>query len=92
MTSYIEKIKEVSARLLKDCKVDVVIGFRRGTVPMMNEPYFARTEQDIQNLVWDSNCGINLANYLTDRKEKKSGLLPKDAIPETSSPISSKTR
>jgi ferredoxin len=21
-------------------------------------------------LVWDSNCGINLANYLTDRKEK----------------------
>jgi ferredoxin len=70
MTSYIEKIKEVSARLLKECKVDVVIGFRRGTVPMMNEPYFARTEQDIQNLVWDSNCGINLANYLTDRKEK----------------------
>ena len=70
MTSYIEKIKEVSARLLKECKVDVVIGFRKGTVPMMNEPYFARTEQDIQNLVWDSNCGINLTNYLTDRKEK----------------------
>jgi formate dehydrogenase (coenzyme F420) beta subunit len=21
-------------------------------------------------LVWDGNCGINLANYLTDRKEK----------------------
>ena len=70
MTSYIEKIKEVSERLLKECKVDLVIGFRKGTVPMMNEPYFARTEQDIQNLVWDGNCGINLANYLTDRKEK----------------------
>jgi len=50
--------------------VDVVIGFRRGTLPMMNEPYFAKTPQDLQNLVWDSNCGINLANYLTNRSEK----------------------
>ena len=70
MTSYTEKIREVSARLLKECKVDMVIGFRRGTLPMMNEPYFAKTPQDVQNLVWDSNCGINLANYLTDRTEK----------------------
>jgi len=70
MTSYIENIREISARLLKECKVEVVIGFRRGTLPMMNEPYFAKTPQDLQNLVWDSNCGINLANYLTNRSEK----------------------
>ena len=70
MTSYIEKIREISARLLKECKVDMVIGFRQGTLPMMNEPYFARSPQDLQNLVWDSNCGINLANYLTNRTEK----------------------
>ena len=70
MKSYIEKIKEVSERLLKEGKVDSVIGFRKGTVPMMNEPYIAKTPQDVHNLVWDSNCGINLANYLTDRKEK----------------------
>jgi len=70
MTGYIDKIKEISAKLLKECKVDVVIGFRKGTVPMMNEPYFAKTPEDVQNLVWDSNCGINLANYLTDRTEK----------------------
>jgi formate dehydrogenase subunit beta len=70
MTSYIEKIREISARLLQECKVDVVIGFRQGTLPMMNEPYFAKTPEDLQNLVWDSNCGINLANYLTNRTEK----------------------
>ena len=70
MTSYIEKIREISARLLQECKVEVVIGFRQGTLPMMNEPYFARTPEDLQNLVWDSNCGINLANYLTNRTEK----------------------
>ena len=70
MTSYIEKIREISAGLLKECKVDVIIGFRQGTLPMMNEPYFAKTPEDLQNLVWDSNCGINLANYLTNRTEK----------------------
>jgi formate dehydrogenase subunit beta len=70
MLSYIDKIKETSARLLKDCSVEMVIGFRKGTVPMMNEPHFAKTAEAVDKLVWDSNCGINLANYLTNRQEK----------------------
>jgi ferredoxin len=70
MISYTDKIKKISAKLLKDCTVEMVIGFRKGTVPMMNEPHFVKTPEDVDNLVWDSNCGINLANYLTDRKEK----------------------
>jgi formate dehydrogenase (coenzyme F420) beta subunit len=70
MLAYINKIKEISDRLLKEQKVDLIIGFRKGTIPMMNEPCFAKTSSDVKNLVWDSNCGINLANYLTNRKEK----------------------
>ena len=70
MLAYIDKIKEISRRLLQEGKVDMVIGFRKGTVPMMNEPCFVKTPEDVANLVWDSNCGINLANYLTNRKEK----------------------
>jgi formate dehydrogenase subunit beta len=70
MLNYIDKIREISKRLLHDCSVEMVIGFRRGTVPLMNEPHFARTPTDVDKLVWDSNCGINLANYLTDRQEK----------------------
>ena len=70
MLSYIDKIKEISRRLLKEAKVDMVIGFRKGTLPMMNEPCFVKTVEDVDNLVWDSSCGINLANYLTNRKEK----------------------
>lgn len=70
MLSYIEKIREISTRLLKECRVEMVIGFRKGTVPMMNEPHFARSVEDVQKFVWDSNCGINLCNYLTDRREK----------------------
>jgi len=70
MLAYINKIKEISDRLLQEQKVDLIIGFRKGTIPMMNEPCFAKTASDVKNLVWDSNCGINLANYLTNRKEK----------------------
>jgi ferredoxin len=70
MIGYIDKIKEISKVLLEDGKVDMVIGFRKGTVPMINEPFAAKTAADVDSFVWDSGCGINLANYLTNRKEK----------------------
>ena len=70
MLSYTEKIRDIAGRLLQSGAVEMVIGFRAGTVPMMNEPHFAKTPAEAQRLVWDSHCGINLANYLTDRKEK----------------------
>lgn len=70
MIGYIKKIREISERLLRDCQVEMVIGYKKGTVPMMNEPYAAKSVEDVANLVWDSSCGINLANYLTNRKEK----------------------
>ena len=70
MLEYIDTIREIAEKILKDGTVEMVIGFRKGTVPLMNEPHFVQKPEDVKNLVWDSNCGINLANYLTDRKEK----------------------
>lgn len=70
MLTYGEKIREVSQRLLKEGTVDMVIGFRKGTIPMMNEPCLITNADDVNQLVWDSHCGINLANYLTNRTEK----------------------
>jgi len=70
MLEYIDSIRKIAERILKAGTVDLVIGFRRGTVPLMNEPHFIKRPEDVKHLVWDSNCGINLANYLTDRKEK----------------------
>jgi ferredoxin len=70
MLGYIDRIKEISKQLLDEGKVDMIIGFKKGTVPMMNEPCFLKSSDEISKLYWDSNCGINLANYLTDRKEK----------------------
>jgi formate dehydrogenase (coenzyme F420) beta subunit len=67
MHAYTEKIREAAKRLLSDKSVDAVIGFRRGTVPFMNEPFLAKTPEQADLLVWDGNCGINLANYLPKR-------------------------
>lgn len=68
MTEYTDKIKEIAKRLLDDSKVEMVIGFRKGTVPMMNQPHYATSAESVGELVWDSNCSINLANYITDKK------------------------
>jgi ferredoxin len=70
MSTYVKNIQKIAGSLLKECRVDMVIGFRRGSQPMMNEPCIIRRPEDAGQLVWDSNCGINLANYLTDRNEK----------------------
>ncbi|MFH0995328.1 MAG: coenzyme F420 hydrogenase/dehydrogenase beta subunit N-terminal domain-containing protein, partial [Pseudomonadota bacterium] len=55
MSGYQDKIKEAARRLLKEGSVDMVIGFRKGTLPMMNEPCFIRRPEDVHQLVWDSN-------------------------------------
>ena len=70
MLGYIDKIREISTSLLSEGKVDMVIGFRKGSMPMMNEPCMVKSPEDVKNLVWDSNCGINLTTYLTDRTGK----------------------
>ncbi|MDY0219685.1 MAG: 4Fe-4S dicluster domain-containing protein [Desulfobacterium sp.] len=70
MNAYTEKIRELASNLLREGKVDLVIGFKPGTVPMSTMPAIARTPEQANDFVWDSNCSLNLANYLTNRKEK----------------------
>jgi len=70
MRAYTERIQEAARRLLTDKQVDVVIGFRKGTVPFMNEPFLAKNLDQVRQLYWDGNCGINLANYLAKRTDR----------------------
>ncbi len=70
MQEYTVKIRETAKRLLKEGKVDVFIGYRKGTVPMMNEPVSISDPEKAGLLHWDSNCGLNLCNYLTKRTER----------------------
>lgn len=70
MSHHIDKIKKISKKLLTDGQVEMIIGFKRGTMPMMNEPCLVKNVDDIEQLVWDSNCRNNLANYLAGNKHK----------------------
>ena len=73
MHTYTEQIRERAATLLRTGQVDMVIGFKKGTLPMTTVPGIARTPEaaaGTDGFIWDANCELNLANYLVDRKEK----------------------
>ena len=70
MREYGEKIRERARKLLSEGKVEVFIGYRKGSVAMMNQPVLIRHADQADLLHWDSNCGLNLCNYLTKRTEK----------------------
>lgn len=68
MVKYTARIQETARRLLTKDHVDGVIGFARGTVPMMNQPALVTSPKDADMLYWDSFCWVNLANYLPKRQ------------------------
>jgi len=70
MLEYTEKIRETAKKLLQEGTVEVFIGYKKGSVPMMNEPVLIRDPEQVSQLHWDSHCGLNLCNYLTKRTEK----------------------
>ena len=70
MDTRTEKIRAAAKKLLSAGKVDVVVGYKAGTVPLRSTPYFARTPQEADRLIWDSNCRLNLTNFLTRRPDK----------------------
>jgi len=67
MDEYGERIRERAKALLREGKVEVFIGYAKGSVPMMNRPVLVRDPEEAAVLHWDSHCGLNLCNYLTKR-------------------------
>lgn len=70
MNTCVNKIRELSLELLEKKEVSKVIGFANGTIPMATSPIAITSKQDIEKLVFNSTCGLNLANYIRHPKEK----------------------
>ena len=70
MVEYTQKIRAIARKLLEKGTVDVFIGYRKGSVPMMNEPMLIKDPSESDLLHWDSHCGLNLCNYLTKRTDR----------------------
>ena len=63
-----KKIREVAKKLLEEDRVDLVIGFQDGSLPLRATPCFLRRGEDPERLVWNSFCENNLAAYLPKKK------------------------
>ncbi|MFX0043542.1 MAG: 4Fe-4S ferredoxin [Candidatus Hodarchaeota archaeon] len=60
-------MRETARRLLKENEVDVIIGYTKGTVPLSSAPIIITKEEDVEKLIWNNLCYVNLAKYLVPR-------------------------
>jgi formate dehydrogenase (coenzyme F420) beta subunit len=70
MRPLMTEIRETARELLREKKVQVVIGFEGGSVPLRSRPCFIRKAEDVDRLVWDGFCENNVARYMAKRNEK----------------------
>jgi ferredoxin len=68
-----KELQECAKKILAEKKADVVLGYTKGTLPLISSPVFATTEKDCDNLIFDGTCGANLARYLASNIRKEIG-------------------
>jgi ferredoxin len=67
MNEVTNNIRAAAKKLLEENKVDCVIGYKQGTVPLNDQPFFAYTPEEAEKLVWSNFCVSNLANFMIRR-------------------------
>ncbi len=70
MSQLATAIQEAARKLLEEKKVDLVVGFAKGSLPLRSTPCFIRKPEEAAGLTWDYSCENNLANYLRKREGK----------------------
>jgi ferredoxin len=70
MNTCTQKIREIASQLLESKEVEQVIGFASGTIPMASSPVIIKAKEEVEKLVFNSCCGLNLANYIRQQKGK----------------------
>jgi ferredoxin len=71
----LKELREKVKTLLEEGKVDLVIGWERGSRALAATPVFIDSPEDADRLIFDSTCGNNPAVYLTKDSKRlmKSG-------------------
>ena len=70
MKSIEDSIRDIAKQLLCEKKVELIIGYEKGKDPLRSTPCFVNKIEDVQKLVWNATCDVNLAKYLVGRKEE----------------------
>jgi ferredoxin len=75
MTDTERQIRETAKQLLKEGRVDLIIGYGRGTLPLRSVPLFVRTPEEAEGLIWDATCENSLAKFLMRRRGQRVGIV-----------------
>ena len=59
-----KELREVAEKLLAEKKVDLIIGYEEGSLPIRTRPVFIQEAGETNRLVWNSRCENNLCSYL----------------------------
>lgn len=70
MENIENSIRKVARKLLSEKKVDLIIGYEQGTLPLRTTPCFVDKVEDVEKLIWNVSCDANLAKYVVGAKEK----------------------
>ncbi|MCX7981933.1 MAG: 4Fe-4S dicluster domain-containing protein [Syntrophales bacterium] len=66
MEAIERNLREEAKRLLAEKKVDVIVGYEAGTLPLTATPTFITDPAEAERLVWNPLCVHNLAKYVHD--------------------------
>lgn len=64
MDNIEKELRTVIEKLFKEKKINLVIGYTKGTLPLVSTPIFLKEEKDVDKLIFDVSCGNNLVKYL----------------------------
>jgi ferredoxin len=70
MNPLVSQIRETARRLLREGRVDLVLGYETGPVGLRNAPCFVRDAVEVERLTWDRFCGLNLAVFLNSNPRR----------------------
>lgn len=66
MENIDKKLREEAKRLLEEKKVDVIVGYEEGTLPLTATPCFITQHEEADKLVWNAYCTQNLTKFVHD--------------------------
>ncbi len=72
----VEELRKKAKELLRNKKVEAIIGYQRSNGSASTTPCFIEAEDEVTRLVWDEHCIYNLSLYLKEMG-KRAGIVAK---------------
>jgi coenzyme F420-reducing hydrogenase beta subunit len=63
-----QQLRDIAHKLLTEQTVDVILGFKNGTLPLRTTPCVISNPEDADQLVWNATCENNLTKYLMEQR------------------------